>query len=124
MSGKANLSERDSNSSAVTVVDNTPNFQQQDTSMKHYARVCRTRARFVSSNKTVQDMVIDAASRHKEIGIQRLLSLETYQQVSSQPLKKLHAKLVAFGGQRIRSLGKLPSCANINTPMHLKLSAV
>ena len=33
-------------------------------------------------------------------------NVETYQQVSAKPLRISQAKLVAFGGQRIRSLGK------------------
>lgn len=35
-----------------------------------------------------------------------VLSQQTYERISSQPLTKSQAKPVAFGGQRIRSLGK------------------
>ena len=102
---------------------------------KHYARVCRTRVprahpkvRELEYNSLSEDdMIIDTISSESpqrgwhttvkvnghnvrfkiDTGAQcNILSLETYQQVSSQPLKKLHAKLIAFGGQRIRSLGK------------------
>ena len=101
----------------------------------HFARVCRTKVprgrpklrELEYDSSSENDMVVDTLSSetHKkdwhttikvnEHGVKfkidtgaqcNVLSLETYRQVSQQPLKKSQAKLVAFGGQRIRSYGK------------------
>ena len=101
----------------------------------HYARVCRTKnprgrptlRELEYDNSSEDDLVISTINsktsqknwyatikvnehdvRFKiDTGAQcNVLSQQTYERISSEPLTKSQAKLVAFGGQRIRSLGK------------------
>ena len=101
----------------------------------HFARVCRTKAprgrpklrELEYDSSSGEDLIVETIASESpqrdwhttikldehnvrfkiDTGAQcNVLSLETYQQVSEKPLRKSQAKLVAFGGQKIRSLGK------------------
>ena len=102
----------------------------------HYARVCRSNSQKskpqlkeleYDSKSSDDEMVINSVSKNADkqdwqttvkvnehnitfkidTGAQcNVLSKETYDRICQQPLRKSHAKLVAFGGHRMSSLGK------------------